>query len=314
MAWTDVEDIDPKWTILTAIMTIFLAWMSHEIMERYFGMEPRVAMVSEIQLNATTRDNPIKSLKMNQRMSKGLDSSGRFRITTRGAIYNIKGIWTVILITVSLYIFIAYPDWFIQHFIELDRATVNFWPYQHVSASIAAFYAWEVCSNRYGKLNWSVLLHHWLTVFASILILMGVYTPFSTWYGFTQVACSFSMGFMLGFRAIYSNDYPELTRKCFRCQLRYVPFTIILNFIGQFYMLIMGFSTGRIAISSCITMIFTMIGWFYDDQLLIRALHHFSKQKYEDADILSSKSWSFHDRDLDGVTFIILDSFQTLQT
>ena len=309
MAWNDTQNLDPKWTWLTGILTIFFCWMAQEIMERGCGMAPQIRLASEIQEIAQRKSNPLKSFKMNKRMTKQLDHTGRFRITTRGTIYYIKGVWCVLLLIASITIFIACPDWFVQHFIELDDSTVHFWPYQHISASIAAIYSWEVVANRYGKLNYSILIHHWLTVMASILILLGVYTPFATWYGFTQVACLFSIDFILGFRATYSNKYADLTRKAFICSVWWVSFTIVCNFAGQFYLLVNGFVTGRIAVSSCITMLFTMVGWMYDDQLLLRALYDFSTHQYELADLYRKDSPRASTRVMGGVRWFIIDYY-----
>ena len=52
----------------------------------------------------------------------------------------------------------------------------------------------------------------------------------------------------------------------------------------------MGFSTGRIAIASCITMMFTMMGWAYDDKELLKALKVMSTEPYEDADFQSRQT------------------------
>ena len=172
---------------------------------------------------------------------------------------------------------------FRAHFIELDASTVDFWPYQHVSASIAAYYSWEVTCNRYGKLNYSVLMHHWFTVFAALLILLGVYTPFATWYGFVQVSWCFPIGYAMAFRTTFSNKYADLMRRWFTFNIYWLMICATCNFTGQFYLLFMGFSTGRIAVASCITMMFTMAGWFYDDMQLLKALKVMSTEPYEDA-------------------------------
>ena len=216
MGWEDVQKIDPKWTWLIGILTIFLCWLSQEVMERAFGMAPAIRLASDIHDNARRDSNPIRHLKVNKRVTKSLDHQGRFRITTRGTVYYIKGTWTVFLFIASLAVFISNPDWFRAHFIDLDPSTVDFWPYQHVSASIAAYYSWEVTCNRYGKLNYSVLMHHWFTVFAALLILLGVYTPFATWYGFVQVSWCFPIGYAMAFRTTFSNKYADLMRNWFR--------------------------------------------------------------------------------------------------
>eukprot|EP01084_Bolivina_argentea_P089608 161655_1 len=289
MSWEETSVLDPKWTWLTGILTIFFCWMAQEILERAFGMAPAIRNVDELHEEAMKYSNPQRKLQINRRITKKLDIQGRFRITTRGTIYYIKGVWSLIMLFVSMYVFLRYPDWFIDHFIKIEPKTVSLSWYQHISASITTFYAWETVTNRYGRLNYSILFHHWLTVMASLLILLGVYTPFATWYGFTQVACLFSINLVMGIRATVSNKYPHTTRKLFTCSVWWTIITVIFNFSGQIWLLIMGFSTARISYYSCVFMIITMIGWGYDDYELVKALHDFSTHNYEDAQLYAKK-------------------------
>eukprot|EP01083_Nonionella_stella_P119833 358519_1 len=115
----------------------------------------------------------MKQVVTNKRMTKSLDSKGKFRMQVRGTIYFIKSGWCLIMHIVSLLVFTLNGKWFMDHFIYLEQDTVGFSPYQHISVSILIFYPWEVAANRYGKTEWSTIAHHFVASLAALAILLG---------------------------------------------------------------------------------------------------------------------------------------------
>eukprot|EP01084_Bolivina_argentea_P116022 206232_1 len=284
---TDPNELRYVW--LSGCLTIFFCWFAQEVMERAFGMAPQIRTKQEMESHAKQSDNPVKTFKLNRRLTKSLDHTGRFRIQRRGTINYIKSVWSFGLVVMSLCFLATTPEWFQAHFFDLDPSTVNWAPYQHISASILCFYCWEVATNRYGRLDYSILMHHWLTAAAALSILLGVYTPFATWYGFTNVGMAFAVDFTMGLRATYSNRVAHLTRKLFICTFVYYVVIMCMVFLGEIYLIVLGFVTGKIPIASEIIMIFTMFGWAYDDINLLRALYDFSTHEYENAEVFDRK-------------------------
>ena len=225
------------------------------------------------------------------RLTKSLTVDGEYRMQTRAAIYFVKSLYKVILFIFSTAIFILYPQWFQEHFIDLKADSTDFLPLLHVSATLVGFYSWEVITNRYAKLYWSVIVHHWATAAIALSILMGRYTPFAVWYGFTEVSMLFPVFFMLGFRAQYSFRYPVFTRKGLVFARWWMVFTLILNFSGQMFIItnsLMYHFNESIPISMICIMFVAILCWLYDDINLLRSLHTFSQQDYEEADFLST--------------------------
>eukprot|EP01083_Nonionella_stella_P027116 74605_1 len=284
-----------QWVTLTMFLTAFLCWTAQEILERQFGMSPRIITAKDLHTESATAraPNPMKHYVMNKRLTKSLDHRGQFRIQTRGTVYFIKAVWCFLLCAAYIILaFIVYPEWQVQHFYHLNASTVWFAPNMHFAGSVFAFYIWETTTNRYGRLVWSVLVHHWLTVAAALAILLGRFSPFATWYFFAEVALAFPIFIALGFRAQFSNKYPYITRNLFVCSLHWYIFTLILNFIGQ--ILIVGNSlvyhfNESLSVYYVVVMICSMMAWLYDDIQLTKALHSFSKQNYEDAQVLNKQ-------------------------
>jgi len=290
MAWQDLQ-ADPMYTWITGLATIFFCWAAQEFLERKCGMEPSIRDINKMEETAAKSDDPKNSYIINRRLTKALDQEGRYRITTRGTVYYIKGVWAFCLLVTGMVGTIAlYPDWWYDHFIQMDRSTVYFPINQHIAASIAAFYAWEVSTNRYGKLSWSMLIHHWLTIGAAVAILCGYYTPFATHYAYTGVGMAFSVAFAMGARATVCDKYPNFTRKFFVfCTFWYTMVTMF-NMAGQLYLITAASMNGKIPMASVILMCFTMLGWIHDDWQLVKALWDFSSHNYEDAELYAQQS------------------------
>ena len=241
------------------------------------------------------------------RLTKSLNVSGGYRVQTRGAVYFVKAIYSCITFIVCITMIMFRPQWFQDHFMDFKEDSVYFLPYQHLTASLVGFYCWAVMANRYGKMQWSIIFHHWVTAATALAILMGRYTPFATWYGFTVVSMLFPVELMLGFRAQYSFKYPELTRRGFRCTYWYSIFILICNFSGQILMVLNALIYHYDGLSM-IALIFIMgicnRFWILDDYLLLKALKVMAHQKYEDGDVLGDTErtaprplggvWYFH--------------------
>ena len=242
------------------------------------------------------------------RLTKSLNVSGGYRVQTRGAVYFVKAIYSIILfitcITVFVWDYIWNYQWFLDHFIDLKPESVYFMPYQHISASLVGFYCWAVIVSRYGKLQWSIIFHHWTAAACAVGILMGRYTPFATWYGFTVVAMLFPIELMLGFRAQYSLKYPSRTRKGFVFTYWWTIFCLILNFSGQIFLVVNALVYHYDGLSS-VALVFIMgicnRMWLVDDYLLLKSLKIMSKQKYEIGDALHEGDQRTAPRALGGV-------------
>lgn len=281
MAWTDFERSDPKWVILTIFVTLFVCWLAQEILERKCGMEPIIKAVDEISEMDENNEH-----QLNRRMTKSFDIYGQFRITPRAAIQYILTVWRVImLLTVIIWVIIL-PDWWYDHFIIMNHSTTHFFIYQHMAASMTAIYSWEVIANRYGKLSWSTLLHHWLTVMAGIHALFGVYSPFSTWFCLFGILLPFPNGFALAFRTTCGSKHPKFTRKLFKFSTAWYTLSCFINYSGQVYLLITGFYTHHVPTEVEVMYTLAMVGWIYDDWQLFKALRVFSTLSYENAAVL----------------------------
>ena len=58
---------DYQWVAFTGFMTQIICWALHEFMERELGMDPSITTTIDLQKNATTKDNPLKSFEINSR-------------------------------------------------------------------------------------------------------------------------------------------------------------------------------------------------------------------------------------------------------
>jgi len=284
---------DYQWMFLTLFVVTVSCWALHEFFERKLGMTPSITTTIDLQKEASLKSNPLRSLEMNNRLTKSLNVNGGYRIQVRGSVYFVKTLYTLSLFVCCTAMIGAYPQWFVDHFISMKAESVYFAPYLHVSASLVAFYSWETVANRYGKLSWSVIAHHWVTAAVALSILLGRYTPFATWYGYTLVAMSFPDFFMLGFRAQYSFQCPSFTRKGFLCAVWWYSLLIALNLLGQTLLIansLLFHLHESIHIADVVIFALCIVCWLYDDYLLLKSLRSMSTQQYEDGDVLDRHS------------------------
>ena len=279
---------DYKYLLLTIILTVFFSWSLQEIFDHAFHFLPRIISLQELESMAKGKPNHDQYLIINKRLTKSMDSKGNYRMQTRASVYFVKSIYCFLGLMSFLITFCS-NEWFVDHFINLKQETTHNMPYLYVVACTVGFYSWEVASNRYGKLEWSILIHHWFTVGITMAILFGVYSPFATWYGFCMVFMVFPVYFSLGFRAQFSYKYPELTRNIFLFCYYWYIICIVINLMGQSCIilnsLIWHFNK-PIHIGFIVVMLILMAAWLYDDILLLKTLKAFSLLNYEDADVL----------------------------
>eukprot|EP01084_Bolivina_argentea_P021330 39623_1 len=278
---------DYKMYIIIIISSFLLYWMLQEVMERVFGLNPLIKKSSEI--NATTNEPAEQMTKyvMNKRMSKTLDLYGNYRIVPRGSIQYVKGILCLFTF-VWLTILFAKNNgkFFIDHFIHLSVQSANNKMYLVAVSLYIGWYMFEIISNRYGKLYWSVVSHHVMSIFALTVVLLGYYNPFAPWYGYSGVALFFVFPLAKGFRDTKSNKYPNCTRFMFKFLFYYFIMACLINFGGQIYLLVNGIITDKIDLFITIIMIIVELVWAYDDYCLIKALKTFSTMQYELVDEL----------------------------
>ena len=280
-----------KWVLVTVVCFIIIPWAVQEILERKCNLAPYIMETDELQRISATKQDSDEHFKMNRQLTKSLDIEGVYRIQSRASIYFIKAVYQIILFIAFFLIMDLDIPWMLDHFIYLKADSVNHIQYLHVSASLVGYYSWECVANRYGKLSYSQLIHHWFTVGIALAILLGRYTPFATWFGFSAVSTSFPVNIALGFRAHFAGNYPDFTRKMFKFTYYYYMFVILFNLSGQVFLVcnaLIYHYNESIHVGFVVVMIVCIIIWSYDDVLLLKALKAFSKQKYEFADLFQS--------------------------
>ena len=188
-----------SYEIVTIFFTLFLCWMVEEILQRQFKITPKIrgrdsiidAVLSHdtqltlankekikaqrnlslinstrVDINSDTNtgnNNYDEKISMIFRLTHSLDHDGYYRMEQRASVYIVKAIWCVLLTTLSTVVAVTDFDWFIKHYIKLDASSVDYMPYRVASSTILAYYAWEMNINKKGRLDWSVIVHHWLT-------------------------------------------------------------------------------------------------------------------------------------------------------
>lgn len=215
---------------------------------------------------------------------------GRWRIQSRAAIQFVKTIYTFTLLIIAAITTLVWPQWFVDHFILLKPESNDFPPLLHMAASMIGYYPWEIQANHYGRVGWSGIVHNWSVVATCLCMCMGVYNPFATWAGICTIAMNSPVVFLLGFRAQYSFQFPDLTRKGCLFARWWMMFTLTMNFSGAILMTVNTLRNSNGPSALLVWLIVFWVGifvWVYDDVRLVKKLLEFSTMKYEDADFLS---------------------------
>ena len=176
-----------------------------------------------------------------------------------------------------------HPIWFKRHFYDFDKTTVNNTLYQCICGTLFGFYVWELSLNKYGRLETSIVIHHWATIIAAISILLGAYIPWATWFGMTGVQLQIPSMLAFGFRTLMakqSKKYANMVSLFMFVAYFWTIFVTILNLSGQLYIIIYGLYSKKLFIYQAIIICFTMPMWLYDDYLLLIALKRCYKMEY----------------------------------
>lgn len=286
----------------TIFLTLFLCWLLQEILEKKFGMEPTIIEIESVNtiLNRSKTEiqaqeskskskskSQTKSKRMIYRLSRAIDSSGKFRMEQRGSIYFVKTIWCMCIFIGVLFGEIVNPNWFYKHYILFDKSTIESNEYKHLVISLIGFYSYEMIAAKYYRVNYSVALHHWLTAGVCVYLLQGYYVPNFTFYGLVVVSTGSPEMFALGYRAIYAKKSLKNAKKA-RKYLYFAYWWFIgvclVNLIGQLYLIIAQyFFVKRINEWEAVFFSLVMCGWIYDDIKTIKTLKCYARQEYEQA-------------------------------
>ena len=274
MATPSVSVNEYKYLILTIFATFFSCWALREVFERIFGLSPRIRPTSALD-------------KINKQMTRPLDLHNVYRITGRGSVWLVKGIWAACMFVPAMWCCLKDSgSLFVAHFIKMDPDSSNDLLMLHVIASTTAYYTWEVLVDRYGRIKWSALLHHICTVLAALLVLLGRYNPFATWFGITGIYGPFPLlSFFMAFRFIISNKYPATTRNLFTFTFYWYLLWCLANLAGQTFLIINAFHRDFdlyfLALMAVLLLIFA-----YDDYTYLKALRSYNSFEYESLDPL----------------------------
>lgn len=268
---------------MTSSIVVFVAWCLREFLERKCGMYPKIIESKSI-LNSNSEESKASKNYIIKRLTRQLDLTGKYRIQSSASVHYVKTCWKFGLVGMMLAEFYLNPNWFYYYLISMKPHlyTSNYEPLYHASAIIMTMYAWEtVATNRYAKLNWSSIVHHWITVFAATSIIAGYYNPCAVWYGITGVMLVFPENFALGFRASHCRKYPMFTKKMFIFVYWWYLIISILNIFGQIYLIIFGkFVYQTLSYYTVAYVIVSICAWIYSDYQLLKHLKEFANMDY----------------------------------
>jgi len=283
---------------IVVILTLFCCFILLEVFEHGLGMQPKLTTDAELRrhaeqssLSLDPKDRKFaekSNYEMNRRLSKSIDADGYFRMQRRAAVLFIKGCVYLLALIRTVLMWLVNPQWLKDHFVDFVAESVYFPPLQYSIAMIVGVYIFEILSDRYGKVPWSLLLHHWLTILAALAMFSGLYNPFGYWYAVTLIGMHFPTPFMMGFRAQDGLKYPDFTRKGFTFCFYWLIWLLTLNGFGQILLIInwaMNHFNDSVPMTMVVATVVCAAFWFYDDVLALKALKAFSTQKYEVGDL-----------------------------
>lgn len=286
------SDVDIDTVVIIWISTQLTSWLLLELFERQLDMAPvirrRTSFTRLTDLGFDSADKKSHELAKRLMLTKGLDKKGRFRIQTRGSIYFIKAIWVMCGAIYLTFGYIVWPAFYYQHFLYFNANSIYFQPMVNLTALISSFYSWEMMSNRYAKLNYSVMAHHWLSAFGAILMMLGVYNPLLSWYGIFGIFIGSPILLSLGIRANYASACPKITRFFFWISYLYYMLCLVIVFGGGITLVTLLWMSGSYYTNvgnyisfgiSCLS----ALAFGYDDIILLRALKQMSGQDYKHA-------------------------------
>ena len=221
-------------------------------------------------------------MKLHERMSKRLDINNEYRIRINPIPWYLKSFFHLIILVIFLVDFVMDPDWHYDMYIIMNHESNNYIYLQYSAAIMVSFYIWEnIIITKYGRLQRSAHVHHWLVALGGILIIIGKYNPFAVLYIEIGIGLSFMLPLCIGIRAHLSKKYPRFVRKVCTFTQYYYAVVTVLNGIGQMSLVINSQNTQSISILNTIIITVGIIGCLYDDIKSIKSLHEYSKQAYQ---------------------------------
>eukprot|EP01084_Bolivina_argentea_P058936 107574_1 len=186
-------------------------------------------------------------------------------MTPHGSVQFIKGTFAVGITIRWTYLFVANDcKFFIDHFIYFNQESVHNPLLKITCASFAGFYLWELCADKWGKLQWSTLCHHIVNIIVAIFVVFGVYNPFAIWYGYMHVVLLWLFQWDLDLHLVI--NMPNVhARNTFKFLFYFHIFACLINFGRQMYLLIYGIITNKIEIWRIATNTVACCIWGYDD-------------------------------------------------
>lgn len=273
--------------LITFFVTFFVWWILTLLFERSMGMQPLIAKSDDFN----KLDNQNKTDLIYRKSSKSLDKSGEFRIILKPSLYFVKAIAFFILFVIGLYPFIdGNPSEYRRLFFEFDESVIQLPFVQVASATILSWYLFEIIAlMQYYKIQWSTVVHHWLTAFAATIVLLGVFTPAAILYGIIMVALSFPLPLLQASRLFIGFKHPIFIKKAHLALSRYYKGLLIICIILQLLMLVHGITTGAYSNIYIATIVFCICGWCYDDLQVVKSLKHGAKRQYAQLDLQKLK-------------------------
>ncbi len=273
--------------LITFFVSFFFWWVITLIFERTMGMQPLITKSDEVNKLDTQNNTDL----IYRKSSKSLDKNGEYRIILKPSLYFGKTIACFILLIIGLYPFMdGNPSEYIRLFFEFDESVINLPFVQIASAVILSWYLFEVIAlMQYYKIQWSTIIHHWLTATAAILVLLGVFTPAAILYGIIMVALSFPLPLLQASRVFIGFKHPNFIKNAHIIMSKYYKALLIVCIIIQVTMLAHGVSTGAYSNLYIMTIVFCICGWCYDDLQVVKSLKHGAKRKYAQLDLQKLK-------------------------
>ena len=232
---------------------------------------------------STTATYNKPTINLHQIMSRRLDKNNKFRIKVSPAPWYLKSFFAVIIFLFGLFSLIFDPEWWYDHYIIMDPSSVYYTWLQHASAVLVCFYIWDgIMLSQYGTFQTATYIHHWFSVFAGLIVIMGRYNPHAVWYATFGIGFAGLVPFTIGIRIQYSKRYPHFTRKLCIFTKYFYGISTFINITGQIFLVINGQIRGVMPPFLAMIMVLGIFGWLNDDRNLIHALNEYSTQNYQD--------------------------------
>lgn len=262
----------------------FLLWTLYLICERFLNMQPEFYTSNDLKEKDADLSSGEKTIVIHQQSTKSSDARGEYRIRIRPQIHYLKGFAMFVLAAVAIWPIVASGSFEIYDrlFFQMDATAISTIYVQTAAAILLAWYFFEIIILlQYHKLDWSNILHHWVTSFAAILVLLEVYLPAAILYGMFMVALTFPVFLLMGFRAHKGNVFADLTRKMHRWASVYYAMLLVVCISLQLGLLWNGLEKGVHGYGYALLILLCCIAWCYDDIQLIKALRKAAKRPYE---------------------------------